>query len=66
MKNTKIMIAVVLVFIITWLFVGTIMYSITNMYYDEALTLPGVIVFMMTFGWIPSVIVGKDLNENYE
>lgn len=66
MKNTKIMIAVVAAFVITWLLIGSLAYFLSDLQYKEALTQPGLLVFMFIFGWIPAVIVGSDLEQSYE
>lgn len=66
MKNTKIMIAVVAAFVITWLLIGSLAYFLSDLQYKEALTQPGLFVFMFIFGWIPAVIVGSDLEQSYE
>ena len=66
MKTTKIMVAVIAAFLITWTVIGLIGYLLSDGTYKECMTNGGTLMFMLIFGWIPSVIVGADLNERYE
>lgn len=61
MKSTKIMLAVIATFIITWLTLGLTTYLLTSMSYKECLIYPGIIGAMVIIGWIPSMVVGLDL-----
>ena len=63
MKNTKIMLAVVGTFIVTWLLLGLAFMLLSgNIGYRDALTDIFTVFIMIIFGWVPSVIVGSDLN----
>ena len=66
MKTTKIMVAVIAAFLITWTVIGLIGYLLSDVTYKVCMTNGGTLMFMLIFGWIPSVIVGADLNERYE
>ncbi len=63
MKNTKIMVMVVLTFIATWVLMGTLVFLLSDLSFKDALKEPGIGFFMLLFGWIPSVIVCYDLDE---
>lgn len=63
MKNTKIMLAAVGTFVVTWLLLGLAFMLLSgNIGYRESLTDTFVVFIMIIFGWIPSVIVGTDLD----
>lgn len=67
MNATKIMIGCIVTFLVTWLIIATIAYllsSITD--FKNCATNGGTIMFMLTFGWIPSVIIGYDLDKKYK
>lgn len=64
MKNTKIMVAVIGMLIVTWIFFGLGCMALSG--YDtlrDAMMNGLVLFFMVVLGWIPSLIVGIDLNE---
>ncbi len=63
MKNTKLMVMVVLTFIITWVLLGTLSFLLSDSSLRDCLTENGLIFFLIMFGWIPSVVVGCDYNE---
>lgn len=63
MKTTKIMLAVIATFLITWCVIGLIGYLISDTSYRECMTNGGTLMFMLIFGWIPAVILGADLND---
>ena len=64
MKATKTMLAFVATMLITWLFLGFIFYLCDGtLSFREACTHGGVALLMLTFGWIPSMIVCIDLDE---
>lgn len=66
MKRTTIMLAVIATFLITWCLSATIGTLLSDTPFKECMTHGGTIMFMMMFGWIPSVIVGVDLDERLE
>lgn len=66
MKATRIMIAVIVVFLLTWLFFAGIYWCTSDLTYKECITDAMVIVLLFTFGWIPAGIVGMDYNEKLE
>lgn len=64
MKKTKIMVAVIGMFIVTWIFFGLGCMALSG--YDtlrDAMMNGLVLFFMVVIGWVPSLIVGVDLNE---
>ena len=64
MKSTKIMLAVIATFILTWMSFGLLVYLLSSsMSYREVMIQPGVIMTTLFVGWIPSVIVGCDLHD---
>ena len=63
MKNTKIMLAAVGTFVITWLLLGLAFILLSgNIGYRESLIDTFVVFIMIIVGWIPSVIVGIDMD----
>ena len=63
MKTTKIMLAVIAAFLITWTVIGLIGYLLSDGTYKECMTNEGTLIFMLIFGWIPSVILDIDLRD---
>lgn len=63
MKATKIMLAVIATFIITWLTLGLLFYVLSDMTYKESISNSGIGYMMLFIGWVPSIIVGADLEE---
>jgi len=63
MKNTKIMIAVIVTAIVTWLMITCIGYFVSDVSFKEVSRSSAVLLIMFLFGWIPSVIVGCDIDE---
>jgi len=62
MKTTKIMLAVIATFLITWCVMGLIGFLLSDLSYKECMTNGATIVLMLMFGWIPSLIIGSDLD----
>lgn len=63
MKNTKVMLAAIATFLLTWLSLGLIGYLLSDCYFKYCMTHPGTIAIMLVFGWIPAVVVADDLKE---
>lgn len=63
MKTTKIMLAVIATFLITWCVMGTIGYLLSDLSYKACMTDSATILCMLFFGWIPCVIIGADLDN---
>lgn len=63
MRNTKILIATVGTFIITYLFISTIVYLMSELTFKESSTSSITAIIAMIFGWIPSVFVVIDLEQ---
>jgi len=63
MRNTKILIATVGTFIITYLFISTIVYLMSELTFKESSTSAITAIIAMIFGWIPSVFVVIDLEQ---
>ena len=66
MKATKIMLAVIATFIVTWLTLGLIFYVLSDMTYKESLCNPGIGSIMLFIGWVPALIVGADVIQELE
>ena len=64
MKSTKIMLAVIATFLITWCVMGLIGYLLSDASYKECMTHGGTLMFLLVFGWIPSLIIGDDINKS--
>jgi len=67
MKNTKIMLAVLSVFIVTVLCITTAVWWLQDTWTFKKSLLHGATLFTtVLFGWIPSVVVGNDLHKKLE
>jgi len=66
MKSTKIMLACIAIFILTWMSFGLIEYLLSDLSYKECMTHRAVLTLMLIFGWIPAVIIGYDLDKTIE
>ena len=64
MKTTKIMLAVIATILITWCVMGLIGYLLSDLSYKECMTHGGTLMFLLVFGWIPSIIVGDDIYKS--
>jgi hypothetical protein len=62
MKNTKLMLAAVITFLITWVLLGLIGYLLSDsISYKECMIDQVTIFVMIVFGWVPSTLVCIDL-----
>lgn len=67
MKGTKVMLASLGTLLATWMVLALICYLLSEtISYREACLEPGVFLIMIVFGWIPAVIVGKDIDDELE
>jgi hypothetical protein len=66
MKSTKIMLAVIATFLITWCVMGLIGWMLSDLSYKECMTHGATLMLMLMFGVIPCIIVGNDLNDKLE
>ena len=64
MKSTKLMLAVIATFLITWCVMGLIGYLLSDLSLRDCLTHGGTLMLLMVIGWIPSVIVAYDYNDH--
>lgn len=66
MKNTKLMLAVISTFLLTWLFIATVGYLLSNHYtIQQCLTDNVTITVMLMIGWLPTIPVFLDLSNRY-
>ena len=63
MKSTKIMLAVLATILLTWCVMGLIGWMLSDLSYRDCMTHSATIMLMFIIGWIPSIIVGCDLDE---
>jgi hypothetical protein len=64
MKATKIMIASLFTFLVVWLSLSFIFFMLSDTSsFRQMASSGGIGMFMLVFGWIPSVVVGMDLDE---
>ena len=64
MKATKIMLAFIATVLVTWMCLSFIYFLCSGeITFRQASTHGGIALVMLTFGWIPSVIVCMDLDE---
>lgn len=64
MKNTLIMLGCISAFVFTWLSFSLLGYLLSDpgTEFRQVATNGGLLMFMLIFGWIPSVIVGIDMD----
>jgi len=63
MKSTKIMLAVIFTAIGTWTLMSLIGYFLSDLSLRECYTHGATLMLMLVFGWMPSAIVGYDLDN---
>jgi hypothetical protein len=66
MKNTIILVSVIITFLITWTLFATICYLLSDLSFKQSFIDNGVLMCLMIIGWIPSLIVSSDLIKHYE
>jgi hypothetical protein len=64
MKLTKIMLAVIATFLITWCVLGTIGWCLSDLSFRDCMTSNATIMIMLIIGWIPCLFVGADLDKH--
>ena len=64
MKSTKIMLAVIATFLITWCVMGTIGWCLSDLSFKECMSNGGTLMLMLIFGWIPAFFVGFDYSDH--
>jgi hypothetical protein len=64
MRNTTVLLAAVGTFIITYLFISTIVYLMSELTFKESATSSITAMIAIVIGWIPSVFVIVDLEES--
>ena len=64
MKNSKIMLATVTTFILTVIFINTIVWYLEDTWtFKECFAHGATIGVSVIFGWLPAIFVGQDINE---
>ena len=63
MKNTKLMLAIIGTFLLTWILLASIAAYLSEDCFRNSFTGTGVMLMMFLFGWIPAIVVGIDLDE---
>jgi hypothetical protein len=66
MKSTKIMLAVIATFLITWCVLGLIGWCLSDLSFKACMTHGGTLMSLLIFGWIPCIIIGTDLDNKLE
>ena len=66
MKSTKIMLAVIATFLITWCVMGLIGYLLSDLSYKECMTHDLNVTFLCIFGWAPAAIIGRDIYDKLD
>ena len=61
MKTTKVMLAVIGTFLLTWVLVSLLFCYLGDTEFKT--TMAHSIIFMIILGWIPAMIVGSDYSE---
>ena len=57
------MLAVIATFLTTWCVMGLIGYLLSDFSYKECMSDCATVFFMLIFGWIPSLIIGYDVDN---
>ena len=63
MKSTKIMLCLIATLITTWLFVAIITYFLSDLDFKSCFSAGSTIGIMLLIGWVPSIIIGSDLDS---
>ena len=64
MRSTKIMLALIATFLITWMSLSTIFYLLSDDATFKQIATSGPIwFFLLIVGWVPCIIVGADLDK---
>jgi hypothetical protein len=63
MKSTKLMLAVIATFLITWCVLGSIGYLLSDLPFRECLTHGATLMILLLIGWIPAIVVGNDVHD---
>jgi hypothetical protein len=63
MKSTKLMLAVIATFLITWCVMGLIGWCLSDLSFRECLTHGATLMLMLLLGWVPAIIVGNDVHD---
>lgn len=66
MKSTKLMLAVIATFLITWIVLGTIGWCMSDLSFKECLKHDATIFIMLVLGWVPAIFVGSDVQEHLD
>lgn len=66
MKQTKLMLAFIATFLITWCVIGSIGWMLSDLSYRECMTHSFTFFVMLLIGWIPASIVVYDLDKILE
>jgi hypothetical protein len=66
MKSTKIMLAALCTLLCTWTLFATIVWMFSDLTFKQSYVTHGVLLCMLILGWIPSVIVGVDLEDHLD
>lgn len=65
MKNTKIMLGVVITYIITYLLLVIFTYCISDLSFKQCMIVEPIGYIMFIVGWVPAIFVGIDLERHY-
>jgi len=63
MRNTKIMLSIIVTFMFTWILLSTIGYLLSDATFKEVSSSVPVGMLMLLFGWIPAAVVAYDVDE---
>ena len=60
------MLAVLATILLTWCVMGLIGWMLSDLSYRDCMTNSATIMLMFIIGWIPSIIVGADLDKKFK
>jgi hypothetical protein len=63
MKDSIVMLCSIITFILVWCFFALLCWWFTDLSYKMCMISDGTLQCLIAIGWIPSVIVGYDVNE---
>jgi hypothetical protein len=64
MKSTKLMLAVIATFLITWCVMGLIGYLLSDLSFRDCMTNGATIMILLFVGWVPAIVVGNDVHDH--
>lgn len=65
MKESKTVLIWIVIFLLTWVLIGLIIYLLSDDTFKQACKEPGLFFCLVVFGWVPATVVAIEYNESY-